>query len=271
MRVMIFGDMEGVACIEGWEQVNGGAPLYQEGRILFTEEMNAAVRGAKRAGATEIIAVDCHGAGGGYSFKSLVPERLERGVGWIFGHPWARYTEPLEQGVDAVLFVGAHARAGTPYGVLSHTVSSETWQNAFINDVPVGESGILAAVCGVWDAPAVFVAGDTATCDEVVELLGEAVVTAPVKQGLGRYSARNLSPPEARGMIEERARQALHHRNWPAPYKPESPVTFRVELATTDQTNPFRGRAGVEITGPRTVVSRGNNFWEAWDHFWYRT
>lgn len=270
MRVMIWGDMEGVACIETWEQVNGGAPLYEEGRVLFTEEMNAAVRGAKRAGAAEIIAIDCHGAGGGRSFKSLIPERLERGAQWVFGHPWARYVEPLRQGVDAVLFVGAHARAGTPNGVLSHTVSSEAWYDAFINDVPVGESGILAAVCGTWSAPAVFVAGDTATCREVVELLGDRVVTAPVKEGLGRFSARNLTPSEARELIEERSYQSLTRREWPAPYRPDPPVTFRVELASADQARSFAGRTGVEVAGPRTVVSRGDTFWEAWDRFWYR-
>ena len=38
--------------------------MYEEGRRLYTEEINAAVRGAKRRGATEIVAVDCHGAGG---------------------------------------------------------------------------------------------------------------------------------------------------------------------------------------------------------------
>ncbi len=37
--------------------------MYEEGRILYTEEINAAIRGAKRAGATEIVAVDCHDAG----------------------------------------------------------------------------------------------------------------------------------------------------------------------------------------------------------------
>jgi D-amino peptidase len=244
--------------------------LYEEGRVLFTEEMNAAVRGAKRAGATEIIAVDCHGAGGGWSFKSLIPERLERGAEWVFGYPWARYVEPLQQGVDAVLFVGAHARAGTPDGVLAHTVSSENWYAAFINDVAVGESGILAAVCGTWGAPAVFVAGDTATCREVVELLGDQVVTAPVKIGLGRFAARNLTPAEARELIEERSFEALQRRDWPPPYKPDPPVTFRVELASTEQTRAFAGRTGVEIIGPRTVVSRGETFWEAWDRFWYR-
>jgi D-amino peptidase len=53
MRVLIMSDMEGVSGIVVWEQVNGGAPMYEEGRRLYTEEINAAVRGAKRAGATE--------------------------------------------------------------------------------------------------------------------------------------------------------------------------------------------------------------------------
>lgn len=270
MRVMIWGDMEGVACIEVWEQVMGGNPMYEECRVLFTEEMNAAVRGAKRAGADEIIVLDCHGAGGGWSYKSLVPERLESGAQWVFGHPWARFVGPLEQGVDAIMLVGAHARAGTPDGVLSHTVSSEAWYEATINGVPVGESGILAAVCGAWNAPAVFVSGDEATCTEVTDLLGAQVVTAPVKRGLSRFSARNLSPSDARDLIEERSYLALSRRDWPEPYRPSSPVTFRVELASVDQANVYRGRGGVEIVGPRTVVSRGENFWEAWDQFWFR-
>lgn len=267
---MIWGDMEGVACIDSWDQVNGGAPQYQEGRVLFTDEMNAAARAAKRAGATEIIAVDCHGAGGGWSFRSLVPDRLESGVEWVRGYPWARYVEPLKHGIDAVLFIGAHARAGTPDGVLSHTVSSEAWHNAYINDVAVGESGILAAICGVWDSPAVFVAGDEATCREVRDLLGEEVATAPVKRGLGRYAAQSLSPEDACRLIEENAFKALCERHWPRPYKPASPVTFRVELATPDHAGAYLGRTGVEIESARSVVSRGETFWQAWDQFWYR-
>ncbi|MFP6642693.1 MAG: hypothetical protein VCF24_03895 [Candidatus Latescibacterota bacterium] len=35
--------------------------MYEEGRRLYTE-INAAVRGARSAGADEIIVVDCHGA-----------------------------------------------------------------------------------------------------------------------------------------------------------------------------------------------------------------
>ena len=268
MRVMIWGDMEGVACITSWEQVSGGQVLYEECRILYTEEMNAAVRGAKRAGATEIIAVDNHGAGGGFSFKSMVPERLESGVRWVLGSHWGKYVAPLQRGMDAILFVGAHARAGTPDGILSHTISTVAWYNATINDVPVGESGIIAAVSGVWDVPAVFVSGDVATCQEVRELVGEKVVIAPVKEGLGRFGTVTMAPAEARQLIEERSYEALSHRDWPDPYKPQGPIDFRVELATVDQAQAFRGRAGIEVTGPRTVISRGDTFWQAWDQLW---
>ena len=121
MRVVIFCDMEGVSCIETWEQVMSGTAIYQECRKLYTDEMNAAVRGARAAGATEIIVVDCHGAGGDHNFKSFVPDRLESGAEYVFGYPWARYITPFEQGCDAVLFVGAHAMAGTPNGLLCHT------------------------------------------------------------------------------------------------------------------------------------------------------
>src|ERR1700680_3278028 len=51
MHVVIFCDMEGISCIETWEQVSAGKPFYEESRKLYTDEMNAAVRGARAAGA----------------------------------------------------------------------------------------------------------------------------------------------------------------------------------------------------------------------------
>jgi len=274
MRVMIFADMEGVCGIQSWEHVGGNTPLYEEGRRLYTEEINAAVRGCKKAGATEIIALDGHGGSydGGKPFMSWIPDRLERGAEYIVGYAWARYIEPMEQGCDAILFVGAHAMAGVPDGVLCHTVSSETWYNATINGTLVGESGIVAAVAGSFGVPAIFVSGDEATCREVRELVGPGVETVVVKKGLGRYAARNLAPADACHLIEEGVMHALYHRdNWPKPLTFEPPVTFKVELAAPDRAAAFAGRAGVEITGPRTVQATGNTFWEAWDAFWYRT
>lgn len=273
MRVMIWADIEGVAGISRWEQVHGTLPLYEEGRHLYTEEVNAAVRACKQAGATEIIVIDGHGGGyeEGVGFLSLVPDRLERGAEYVLGYTWARHVQPFEQGCDAVLFVGAHGMAGTPDAVLSHTVSSESWYSAAINGTRVGESGIVAAIAGCWDTPAVFVSGDEATCREVQALVGPTVVAAPVKTGLGRFGARHLAPADARALIEARATEALRNRAaWPKPLTFAPPVTFQVELATPDRAASFYGRQGVEIVGPRTVRASGENFWQAWDAFWYR-
>src|SRR5206468_1398251 len=146
MRVMVGADIEGVAGVTSWEHTGGRTPLYEEGRRLYTEEINAIVRACRRAKVDEIIVVDGHGGGyeGARAFMSLIPDRLEQGARYVLGHAWARYVEPLTQGCDAVLFVGAHAKAGTPGGVLSHTVSSEAWYLATINGTPVGESGAVA-------------------------------------------------------------------------------------------------------------------------------
>src|SRR5205814_5158588 len=124
------------------------------------------------------------------------------------------YIDPLTAGCDASLFVGAHAMAGTVDGVLSHTVSSQTWYNARINGTLVGESGIVAAICGAFDCPCIFVSGDAATCKEVQALLGEEVVAAPVKVGLTRFSAKHQAADEACAMIEARVHESLTNRSW---------------------------------------------------------
>src|SRR5919201_1002105 len=84
--------MEGVAGIVKPEQVTGGDPMYEEARRLYTEEINAAVRGAKAAGATEIVVMDCHGAGKGWEFNSLVPDLLDPACEYVVQERWTEYT-----------------------------------------------------------------------------------------------------------------------------------------------------------------------------------
>lgn len=270
MRVVFWCDMEGVACITSWDQVNGGSPQYEEGRRLYTEEINAAVRGAKKAGAKEILVVDGHGAGGGWTFNSLIKDKLEPGAEYVHGYRWGSYVDPLREGMDAMLLPGAHAMAGTIDGVLCHTMSSQSWYNAYINDVLVGESAIVAAIAGTFDVPTVFVSGDEATCKEVSAFCGETLVQACVKKGLHRFAARSLAPADACALIEAKVTEALKHRDrWPKPVKYTGPVEFRVELHTPDKIRDYMGKVGVEIRGDRTVVSRGETFWQAWDQFWH--
>jgi D-amino peptidase len=269
VRIHVISDMEGVAGIVKWQQTTGGEKLYEEGRVLYTEEINAAVRGARTAGATEIVVMDCHGAGGPYDFNSLVPDLLDSGCEYVVQQEWTEYTAFLESGSDAALFVGMHAMAGTPDGVLSHTVSGQAWQSLSFNGTLVGETGINAALCGHFGVPVLLVTGDRAVCREGKELLGDGLTTVEVKEGLGRFSARMQTPQRARELIEEGARKALSDISAVAPYDPGRPCEIAIEFTTPDRLQEYANRKGVEVTGPLSIVIRGGDWWDAWKGFFF--
>src|SRR4029078_2215505 len=103
--------------------------------------------------------------------------QLDPDCEWVVQDEWTEYTEFLEQGCDAALFVGMHARAGTELGVLSHTVSGTNWQNLWFNDVLVGETGINAALCGHFGCPVLLVTGDETTSRETGGMRGHGPST----------------------------------------------------------------------------------------------
>jgi D-amino peptidase len=268
VRVHVISDMEGVAGIVKGEQTTGGEPLYEEGRKLYTEEINAAIRGAKASGATEIVVMDCHGAGKGWTFNSLIPEDLDPACEYVVQNEWTEYTEFLEEGCDAALFVGMHARAGTRDGVMSHTIYGRDYQNLWFNGTLVGETGINAALCGTWGCPVLMVTGDEASCREGRELLGDGLTTVAVKRGFGASGARIIPPVRARQLIEEGAKRALSDLSAVPPWDPGRPSEIRVEYKNTMAPDALRFRAGVERVDDRTIVSRADTWWEAWKQFY---
>jgi D-amino peptidase len=264
MRIHIISDMEGIAGIVRPEQTGAGEDLYEEGRKLYTEEINAAVRGATKAGAKEIVVMDHHGAGKAFSFNSLVPDLLDPACDYVVQSSWTEYTGFLEDGCDACLLIGMHAMAGTPDGVLSHTVHGREWRSLRFNGVLVGETGINAALCGTWDCPVALVTGDEATCREATALLGDGLTTVAVKKGIGWRSARNVAPLRARELIEDGARAALKNVDAVQPYKPGRPAEIAVEFMNPSEVDKYRGRQGVEVTSPESILVRADDWWTAW-------
>ena len=269
MKVFVVSDMEGVSGVVKWEQVDGGETLYEEARKLYTEEINAAVRGAKAAGATEIVVMDCHGAGKGWTFNSLVPDLLDPDCEWVVQDEWTEYTQLLEQGCDAALLIAMHAKSGADRGVMSHTISGRDYRDLRFNGVSVGETGINAALCGTWGCPVVLVTGDDVVCREATDLLGPGLVTAAVKQGLGRNSARHLPPVRARALIEAATKEAVEKRDRVPPYDPGKPCEIVAVFTTPDLVAPYRFRHGVEIVDPVTIASRAEDWWTAWRQFFF--
>src|SRR5258705_4788538 len=83
----------------------------------------------------------------------------------------------IDESVDGVMFIGYHARNGSPNAILDHTWSSRTVANVWLNDVLTGEYGLNAAVAGHFDVPVIMVSGDQTACSQVAVLLGDVDTT----------------------------------------------------------------------------------------------
>ncbi|MGZ9234436.1 MAG: M55 family metallopeptidase, partial [Anaerolineales bacterium] len=229
-----------------------------------TQDVNAAIRGAFDAGADEVIIADGHWNGSNILVEELDPRaRLNTGSPSPFS-----MMQGIDETIDGVLFVGYHARNGSPNAVLDHTWSSRTDANVWINDILTGEYGLNAAVAGHFGAPVILVSGDQTACAQVTELLGD-VETAVVKQASSRFAAECLAPQVTQETIclsAERAVQRLAEGSVPDPFVLDTPVTVIVEFFTSDMADkatriPFTKREGtcVSLTAPE-MASAYNGF-----------
>ena len=227
MKILIAADMEGVSGVTTWDQVTARKPDYERFRLLMTEDVNAAIRGAFDSGAKEVFVTDGHASG-----SNILIEELDPRASLNTGSPSPLSMMQGVDEVDGVIYVGYHARAGSPDAVLDHTWSSRTVANVWLNDILVGEYGINAALAGHFDVPVLMVTGDQTACTQTVELLGD-VETVVVKHATGRYSAECLPPTVVQEMIQKTAAKAvarLAKRKAPEPFVLEEPILLSVEF-----------------------------------------
>jgi D-amino peptidase len=114
-----------------------------------------------------------------------------------------------------------------------------------------------------------LVTGDEAVCREGRELLGDGLTTVAVKSGLGQFSARQFPAQRARELIEAGAKSALADLGAVSPYDPGSPCTIEVEFTRTAAFDEYVRKPGVEVVGERTLTSTADDWWSAWQRFFF--
>ena len=225
VKVFISVDMEGLTGVVANTEVSADGPDYPHFRAIMAAETNAAIEGAARAGATEFVVRDSHGVKMNLQPGDVSPRaRLIRGPS-----PGAKnMMEGMDATFAAAIFIGYHAKAGTPDAVLAHT-SNGNVVDISINDVSMPEGGYNALVAGLYDVPVVFVAGDRAFVDQARGLLGpvEAVVTKTV---IGGGAVDSLSPAAAQRKITDGVERAVRGRATFKPYKLTPPYTMVLKV-----------------------------------------
>ncbi len=228
MKLLIAVDMEGITGVVTWNQVDPGHAEYQRFRRLMTQDVNAAIRGASEGGADEVVVTDGHWNSDNILIEELDPlARLNSGTPSPFS-----MVEGIDQGVDAVILIGYHARMGTANAILDHTWSSSRVQNLWLNGRLSGEIGLNAALCGHFGAPVLMISSDCAANQEAAEWIpGIEMVT--IKKASSRWAAEVLPPAVTQQMIcegAEKAVRAFKAGKAPAPVKLETPLAVGLEF-----------------------------------------
>ena len=248
-KVFISVDMEGIWGVVHGDQTSPGAPDYGVARRWMADDVNAVIAGLREAGAGEIVVNDSHG-----SMRNIVADALDPKASLISGSP-----KPLTmmQGIDssfaAVVFVGYHARAGSAPAILDHTISGAVVRAFRVNGQELPELGINAAIAGYYNVPVVMLSGDVETCNQARALLGDAMVTSPVKEAIGRIAARIYPMEQARAALRQGAREALARRDKIPVFRIGGPFTFEIEFNNSGQAERPLLLPGVKRTSPRGV------------------
>src|SRR5438876_6079671 len=262
-RIMIVTDLEGVGGVNNAdEQLLPGQRRFEESRRLLAGEVNAAVEGAFKGGAREAVIWDGHDGS-----RTLSIDEIDRRAQLIQGRPTPASYYLEDRLYDGIMFVGQHAMAGAPKGVLAHSQSFSV-QNIFLNARPVGEIGQVTAIAGYFNIPVIMLAGDEAACEELLALQPKAETVA-VKRLAGKGSTLSLSHSEARTQIETKTRRAVEHIREFAPWKIEGPVELKFEYypETGGSTSAELSHDDHKQVYPRTVSYRGRTVLEAFEQW----
>lgn len=243
IKVHISADMEGVVGAVTGAQLSPSGFEYQRFREFMTEEVLAAIRGARAAGATEFLVSDSHGNG-----QNILIDRLPKDVQIV--RSWPRplgMMGGLDESFDAAIFIGYHTSTSNTEGVRAHTMSSATLTDVRLNGTSVAEAGFNAAIAAHFGVPIVMVSGDDAIVAETKRYVGDDVEGATVKWATSFHSARTLTPEAGYEVIEAAARRAIERIDEFEPMRRISDV--RLEIS-------FKNYRQAEILSYLSVVER---------------
>ncbi|MEZ4415706.1 MAG: M55 family metallopeptidase [Gemmatimonadota bacterium] len=248
LKVHISADLEGITGVVTDEQLGPGGFEYARFREFMTDEVNAAIEGARAAGATEIVVADSHGNG-----QNILIERLPDDV--LLVRSWPRplaMMEGIDSTFDAAVFIGYHSSTTNTEGVRAHTMSSANLTAVRLNGVEMPEAGINAAIAGHFGVPVVAISGDDAIVAEAQGLLGD-IEGATVKWALGFHSATTMMPRPAQQLIREKVEAGVRRHGSLRPYRLNGPIELEISFKHYRQAQVLAYLPFIELKDAHTI------------------
>lgn len=260
MKVYISVDIEGATGVTSFSQCSRPDSQHFDfpfARRMLTGDVNAAIRGAREAGATQVVVKDSHA-----TCKNLLVDELEAGVQLISGYGWGRLgmMEGIDGSFDACMLIGYHAMAGS-FGMMEHALVGGL-HRLLINRRPAGEITVSAAVAGAFGVPTVLVTGDTACCDEAANWV-DGVKCVSTKQGVGRSMGVLRQPSETWPEIQAAAKSAVAGAAGVEPFSISGPVVLDVSFRTSEEASMARQSPISRMTDAYAVSIEAPDFLEA--------
>ncbi len=249
MRLYISCDMEGTAGVCSWMQCDpSNRSEYPVYRRYMSQEVRAAIDGARDAGAAEIVVNDSH-----WNMRNVLWDELPPDVRVISGSrkPYSM-TQGMEGGFAGAFFTGYHAAAGAKDGVLAHTYTAETLYEVRVNGIVCSEALLNAALAGHYGIPVLLVSGDDVIVEHVRVHLPWAVGVA-VKSGIGHYATESMTPHAAQAALREGAAQAIRRAPAARPFTFSSPIELELDTARAEHADFIALMPRFERISGRTV------------------
>ncbi len=241
--------MEGTAGVCSWMQCDPTNPVeYPMYRRYMSQEVRAAIDGAREGGATDVLINDSH-----WDMRNVLWDEMPDDVRLISGSrkPFSM-SEGVDRGFDGAFLTGYHAKVGDANGALAHTYTADVLYDVRVNGTSCSEALFNAAMAGYHGVPVLLITGDRTIVEDVTRQM-PWVTGVIVKESIGHYAANSLTPRAAQEAIRAGAREAVRRRNEARPFVFESPIVMELDTTRVEQADFIELMPGFERIGGRTL------------------
>ncbi|MFD1037310.1 M55 family metallopeptidase [Virgibacillus byunsanensis] len=262
MKLFISADIEGISGVATIQQLVTNSE-YQRFRKLMTSEVNAAIRGAFKGGASEVVVADGHG-----NMSNIIIEDLDNRARLVSGNNRVMaQLEGLDDTYDGIIFIGHHGRESDSDAVISHTLAGVCVKEMKINNQVVGETEMNAMVAGKFSVPPIFISGDDMYVSEVKETLPN-VRSVVSKYARNRLAAELIHPEEVRKEIEQKVETAVKDLEQYEPLVIKEPITFEINFKGPQQAQMTTTIPTVQMITPTRIRFTCDDIVTAYKQMW---